>query len=175
MYYLYIHPSSTYLAHLIQRVVRVIAITSLKLLGRWIKKLYINVPLVSLINICDFGANSRLNMSARSNNTILLTELSSCLIRILISGLTLKLFNFYYNQKSKMITTSSHSLTLSEWLLFNANSAIFQLYHDENKLVFNEIMMRSALFKTKSFIIPSPTKLKRDIVTLPSVASLWTL
>jgi len=32
--------------------------------------------------------------------------------------------------------------------LFNANSAIFQLYHGENKLIFNEMMMmmRSALF-----------------------------
>jgi hypothetical protein len=35
---------------------------------------------------------------------------------------------------------------LSEWLLFNANSAIFQLYHGDNKLIFNEMMMRSALF-----------------------------
>jgi len=35
---------------------------------------------------------------------------------------------------------------VSEWLLFNANSAIFQLYHGENKLIFNEIMVRSALF-----------------------------
>ena len=25
-------------------------------------------------------------------------------------------------------------------------SAIFQIYHGENKLIFNEIMMRSALF-----------------------------
>jgi len=25
--------------------------------------------------------------------------------------------------------------------LFNANSAIFHLYHDENKLIFNEMMM----------------------------------
>jgi hypothetical protein len=31
-------------------------------------------------------------------------------------------------------------------LLFNANSAIFHLYHDENKLVFNDMMMSSALF-----------------------------
>jgi hypothetical protein len=30
---------------------------------------------------------------------------------------------------------------VSEWLLFNANSAIFQLYHGENKL-----MMRSTLY-----------------------------
>ena len=35
---------------------------------------------------------------------------------------------------------------VSEWLLFNANSSIFQLYHGENKLIFNEMMMRSALY-----------------------------
>ena len=33
-----------------------------------------------------------------------------------------------------------------DWLLFYTNSAIFQLYHDENKLIFNEMMMRSALY-----------------------------
>jgi hypothetical protein len=43
-------------------------------------------------------------------------------------------------------------LKLNEWVsersLFNANSAIFQLpvYHGENKLIFNEMMMRSALY-----------------------------
>jgi hypothetical protein len=31
----------------------------------------------------------------------------------------------------------------SEGLLFNTNSAIFQLYHGENKLIFNVMMMRS--------------------------------
>jgi hypothetical protein len=31
-------------------------------------------------------------------------------------------------------------------LLFNANSAIFQLYHGENKLIFNEMMMMSVLY-----------------------------
>jgi len=30
--------------------------------------------------------------------------------------------------------------------LISANSAIFQLYHGENKLIFNEMMTRSALF-----------------------------
>ena len=34
----------------------------------------------------------------------------------------------------------------SERLLFNGNSAIFQLYHGENKLIFNEMMMRSTLY-----------------------------
>jgi len=32
-----------------------------------------------------------------------------------------------------------------EWLFFNANSAIFQLYQGENKLIFNEMMMRSTM------------------------------
>jgi len=31
-------------------------------------------------------------------------------------------------------------------LFSNANSAIFQLCHGENKLIFNEMMMRSARF-----------------------------
>ena len=35
---------------------------------------------------------------------------------------------------------------VTEWLLFNANSAIFQLYHGQNKLIFNEMMMKSALY-----------------------------
>jgi len=47
--------------------------------------------------------------------------------------------------------------------LFNANSAIFQLYHGENKLIFNEMMMmmmRSALYHRGSqlyFHITRPT------------------
>ena len=35
---------------------------------------------------------------------------------------------------------------VSKWLLFNVNAAIFQLYHGENKLIFNEMMMKSALY-----------------------------
>jgi hypothetical protein len=34
---------------------------------------------------------------------------------------------------------------MSEWLLLSANSAIFQPYHDENKVIFNELTMRSTL------------------------------
>ena len=33
---------------------------------------------------------------------------------------------------------------VSEWLLFNANSAVFQLYNGGNWLIFSEMMMRSA-------------------------------
>jgi hypothetical protein len=35
---------------------------------------------------------------------------------------------------------------VSKWLLFNSNSAICQLYHGKNKLIFDEMMMRSALY-----------------------------
>jgi hypothetical protein len=31
-------------------------------------------------------------------------------------------------------------------VLVNANSAIFQPYHGENKVIFNEMMMKSALY-----------------------------
>jgi hypothetical protein len=48
---------------------------------------------------------------------------------------------------------------VSEWLLFNSNSAIFQLYHGENKLIFDEMMMRSAFYLTNTlrwiFIAPA--------------------
>ena len=37
---------------------------------------------------------------------------------------------------------------VSEWLLLNNNSVIFQLYHGENKLIFNEMMMQSSLYLT---------------------------
>jgi hypothetical protein len=39
-----------------------------------------------------------------------------------------------------------HLKSSSEWLLLNANSAIFQQYHGESKLIFNEMMMKSALY-----------------------------
>jgi hypothetical protein len=35
---------------------------------------------------------------------------------------------------------------VSEWLLLDTKSASFQLYQGENKLIFNEMMMRSALY-----------------------------
>jgi hypothetical protein len=35
---------------------------------------------------------------------------------------------------------------VSEWWLLNANSTFFQLHHGENKLIFNEMMRRFALY-----------------------------
>ena len=40
------------------------------------------------------------------------------------------------------------AVKVNEWLFFNATSAIFLLYHGENKVIFNEMMMRSALFSS---------------------------
>ena len=39
-----------------------------------------------------------------------------------------------------------HKIIVSDWLLLNANSAIVQLYHGENKLIVNEMMMGPALY-----------------------------
>ena len=48
--------------------------------------------------------------------------------------------------------------------MFNANSAIFQLYHGENKLIFNKMMMRSALYYTnpQRWIVYSASSLKQQ-------------
>jgi hypothetical protein len=50
------------------------------------------------------------------------------------------------NHMTSIYTLEWVSKSVSEWLLFNANSSIFQLYHGENKLSFNEMMMRSDSF-----------------------------
>ena len=57
---------------------------------------------------------------------------------------------FWIANRSKSIIVKIEyiylSFWVSEWLLFNANSAIVQLYHSENKLIVKEMMMRSALY-----------------------------
>ena len=35
---------------------------------------------------------------------------------------------------------------VSEWLLLNANSAVCQLYYGKNKLIFNEMMIKSTFY-----------------------------
>ena len=53
---------------------------------------------------------------------------------------------------------------VSTYHLFNANSAIFRLYHGANKLIFNEMMMKSALYQTNtlSCIFYSASSLKQQ-------------
>ena len=60
--------------------------------------------------------------------------------------ITKKLPGMYIYEKKIPQSDSSVTYLYSEWLLFNANSAIFQLYHGENKLIFNEMMMSSGLY-----------------------------
>ena len=57
---------------------------------------------------------------------------------------------------------------VSKGLLLNANSAIFQLYHGKNKLIFNEMMMRSALLLDFN----SASSLKQQFASR-HVAPLW--
>jgi hypothetical protein len=58
-------------------------------------------------------------------------------------------------ENNKKDTYFCHFLTILQWfnfdllsegLLCSAISAIFQLYYDMNKLIFNEMMTRSALY-----------------------------
>ena len=60
---------------------------------------------------------------------------------------------FYPQYKNAVTNRYAHSmdvegcLATNEWVIVdNTNSAIFQLYYGKNKLIFNEMMMRSALF-----------------------------
>jgi hypothetical protein len=48
-----------------------------------------------------------------------------------------------------------NSVLLKEWVIvvFKANSAIFPLYHGENKLIINEMMMKSTLYQTNMIFI----------------------
>ena len=57
-----------------------------------------------------------------------------------------KFYIFYATGEQTSLFLDLVSLWVSEWLLFNANSVIFQLYHGENNLIFNEMMMMSTLY-----------------------------
>ena len=61
---------------------------------------------------------------------------------------------------------------VSEWLLLSANSAIFQLYHGENKLILNEMVMVSLCTRPTRCDIYSASSLKQQSVGR-HVAPLW--
>ena len=74
--------------------------------------------------------------------------------------LQIMLFNFYQlisnilenglEETVYIFAVEKLSLRDIEWLLFNINPAIFQICHCENKLIFNEMMMRFALYQTNT-------------------------
>jgi hypothetical protein len=53
---------------------------------------------------------------------------------------------------------------VSAWLLLNANSAIFQLYHGENNLLFNEMMMKSPIGQAVILVIMYVGTFKTDVI-----------
>ena len=64
---------------------------------------------------------------------------------------------------------------VSEWLLFNANSAIFQLYHGENKLIlmrWDDDEVRFVLDQHAELDFYSASSLKQQTVGR-HVAPLW--
>jgi len=52
--------------------------------------------------------------------------------------------------------------------MFNVNSAVFQLYHDENKLIFNVMMMSSVLYWNNGPWIDMSVALLGHIIMIPS-------
>ena len=52
----------------------------------------------------------------------------------------------YVSLRSKERHNYQWNVDSYKWLLFNPNSAIYHLYNGENKLIFNEIMKKSALY-----------------------------
>ena len=55
--------------------------------------------------------------------------------------LFLILFTYFWHNLESMTRFVWYCLILmNEWLLFNANSVICQLYHGETRLIFNEMM-----------------------------------
>jgi hypothetical protein len=53
--------------------------------------------------------------------------------------------------KSTGNTTVFFRLRVSEWLLFNANTVIFQLYHRQNMLIFNDWLIDWCLAFSEQF------------------------
>ena len=67
---------------------------------------------------------------------------------LVIDLLQVHLFIIITNRFKKIVamTVEMPITTNAVGLLFDTNSAILQLYHGENKLIINEMMMRSILY-----------------------------
>jgi hypothetical protein len=96
-----------------------------------------------------FNANSAIFQLYHGDNKLIDNQWKAQLIKYFIIILPLYFLTFHIEfWKAVPIIKTIHTwytIWASEWLLFNANSAIFQLYHGDNKLIFNEMMMRFAL------------------------------
>ena len=95
-----------------------------------------------------FAHNNLLSQSAKKVNslcTILYCHESNTLWNLCAEHCTVTT-NTRCETFVQNIVLSRLTHALSEWLLLNAKSAIFHLYYDQNKLIFNDMMMRSVLF-----------------------------
>ena len=90
------------------------------------------IKFVSLLVTCDRSAGSSIDKTDRH-------DITEIVLKVALN--TIEQTN--KNRTNRIDLTRGE---LSEWLLFNTNSAIFQLYHGENKLIFNEMMLRSAVY-----------------------------
>jgi hypothetical protein len=101
---------------------------------------------------CIYDENRNMNRKPLTCSKSLTNCVTVCSIKYISSSTGFELTTFV------MITThcigscksSYHKITttprqllnkISEWLLLNTNSAKYRLYHGENKLYFNEVMM----------------------------------
>ena len=57
-------------------------------------------------------------------------------IYVFITSMLCLLWMFIFDDLVEIWWNNLDLLVVNEWLLFNAYSAIFQLYHDKNKLIF---------------------------------------
>jgi hypothetical protein len=108
----------------------------------------------------------RVNLSSFSSNKLLkfyIKTFSNIKKRVTIKvaeiiNFKLTIVNQLHENRSSLITIEARTkclpsfvhpffpLLMSVWWLFSANSAIVQQYHGENKLIFNDMMMRSVLY-----------------------------
>jgi hypothetical protein len=77
---------------------------------------------------------------------------------------------------NRVLSRLTHAL--SEWLLLSVNSAIVHLYYGESKSIFNEMMMRSALFSTNMLswifiVLARRNNSPRVDMSLHSVTLFW--
>ena len=63
-------------------------------------------------------------------------------------------------------------VVVSEWLLFNANSAIVKLYKDENKLLLNEMIIRSTFYQSLLLFLNAACSAEKQQIPI-AYSSVW--
>ena len=95
-----------------------------------------------MVSGCRTGTKWNLLLDLNNHKSINanLNELEVFMRRILCYLRQSEKINMLHGSHIGHYWASFEHILFSEWLLFNANWAIFQLYHSENKLHFDEMM-----------------------------------